>query len=201
MNIDFELIRNKQRIAVIGNEGTLEITKIACHVLETIGKPYDYILADGSTKITEAPLVLLQGDDHISEGETQAEFLKLRHHMALIHHIEDVFPKEYKNLDEYFRQYEVLADRTPKGGTIIYNKEDNLAMVVGTQRDREDVRLIEYTSLEMAKTDNGFVLDGVQFGTANKNFPSYAGAVKSLLSRLGVRGEQFLTALESYQDN
>ena len=48
MNLE---IKDKQRIAIIGNEGAHEITTIVFHVLNKVGKLYDFIL---SPKIAKA---------------------------------------------------------------------------------------------------------------------------------------------------
>jgi UDP-N-acetylmuramate: L-alanyl-gamma-D-glutamyl-meso-diaminopimelate ligase len=200
MSIDLNSIKDKQRIAIIGNEGTNEITKIAIHVLANIGKHFDYILSDDNYKITDAPIVLIKGDDHILDGKKYAEFLKYNHHIAVIHHIMESYPKEYASFEEYIDQYETLADRTPKSGTLLYNKEDDLAMVIG-EKQREGVTLLEYESLFGQKTDKGFILDGnIKVTTNNKHFLSHAGAAKGLLRRISVSESQILEALSTYHD-
>ncbi len=55
MTIDFNETKHKQRIVIPGNEGTLEITKIATHVLEKTRKPFDNILVNGLIKYEFLP--------------------------------------------------------------------------------------------------------------------------------------------------
>lgn len=200
MPIDFENIRNKQRIIITGNDGTDEIIHLSMHVLRMVNKPFDYILTNGKKQVTDAPIVLIQGDDHLSKDKISAQFSKFRHHIAVIHHVEDGFPDEYASIDDYIAQYENLADNTPKGGTVVYNKEDNLAMVIG-EKNREDVTLIEYESLSGKLTDDGYLLNG---GTevvksSHRNFLSHAGAVLGLLRRISIPEQDILKALTSYE--
>lgn len=201
MNTDFDIIQDKQRIIILGNEGTEEITRIAIHVLDAIEKPADYIYADGRERLTDAPIVFIQGDDKRSAKQAEAEFLQFKHHIALIHHIkDDSLPQGYDNLEDYVEQYEKVAKKTPKGGSIFYNKEDDLATVIGSQ-DYEDVRLTEYTSLSLEKTDEGFNLpNGVHVITSNQNFPSHAGGVKELLFRISVQEDEFFDGLRTFKD-
>ncbi|MDH5607866.1 MAG: hypothetical protein OEY56_00175 [Cyclobacteriaceae bacterium] len=201
MTLDFEKIQDKQRIVIIGNEGTLEITRLAAHVLSFIKKPFDYAFISGEQQLSDAPVILIQGDDHIPEGSQQANFHACRHHIAVIHHIEEIYPNEYLSFDDYIAQYEALGDKTPKGGTIIYNQEDNLATVISAQKDREDVILIEYESLTATPTANGFTINnGPDITTPNTNFPSHAGAALTLLRRLGVTEAQFYEAIKTFKD-
>lgn len=199
-NLDFEEIRDKQRILVIGNEGTEEIIKITSHILKTINKPYDVIFSNGESQLTDAPVVLIQGNDKINSG-SEADFLKYKHHIVLIHHIIDSnLPEDYASLEEYVAEYETLAKRTPKGGSLIYNKEDDIVTVIGSQ-DYEDVILKEYTSLNIEKVDEGFKLsNGKVVGTDNENFPSHSGAANALLERLRVTEEEFTEGLSSYKE-
>lgn len=199
-NLDFEEIRDKQRILVIGNEGTEEIIKITSHILKTINKPHDIIFSNGESQLTDAPVVLIQGNDKINSG-SEADFLKYKHHIVLIHHIIDSnLPEEYASLEEYVAEYETLAKRTPKGGSLIYNKEDDIVTVIGSQ-DYEDVILKEYTSLDIEKVDEGFKLsNGKVAGTDNENFPSHSGAANALLERLRVTEEEFTEGLSSYKE-
>jgi UDP-N-acetylmuramate-alanine ligase len=201
MTIEFEKIQDKQRIIILGNEGTEEITKIAIHVLDSINKPADYIYADGKQRMSNAPIILIQGDDSRTAKESEAEFLQYKHHIALIHHIkDDSLPQGYDNLEDYVAQYEKLAKKTPKGGSIFYNKEDDLATVIGSQ-DYEDVRLTEYKSLNFEKTADGFKLPtGATVKTSNANFPSHASGVKELLFRISVQEDEFYNGLKTYKD-
>lgn len=195
--IDFSKIQDKQRILIIGTDGTAEITKIAAHVLETIDKPFDYYVDEGNSSVGSTAPVILIGVDQASH--TTDELLAYRHHVAVFHHIKNQENKQA--FDDEFDHYEVLADKTPKGGTIIYNSEDNLATVVSTQKDREDVRLLEYSSLRGKKTNSGFMLeDGTEIKTNNKHFGSLAGAAKELLMRIRVQENQFLDALKTYKE-
>jgi len=201
MDIEFSKIQDKQRILIIGNEGTEQIIKIALHVLNAIKKPADYLLLNGDKKIEEAPIILIQGDDHINQTNNVANFLRFKHHMALIHHIVDnSVQDDYTALNDYVEEYEKLAEQTPKGGSLFYNKEDDLVTLIGS-KEIEDVRLTAYESLQLNKTDEGYQLpNGIKINTTDLNFPSHAGAVKELLGRIRVTENQFWTALESYKN-
>ncbi len=183
---------------MIGSGGAEEITKIALHVLETINKPCDYFFDENDSKFSDAPVILIcDRDSHAIETDS---LLNYRHHVVLFHHISKK-KSESQSIEEEFSHYEVLADKTPKAGSILYNKEDNLSMVLGTQRDREDVKLIEYESVAGEKTENGFKLEnGHVIKTRNKHFPSILGASMAILQRISVQKEDILEALKTYSE-
>ncbi len=55
-------IKDKQRIAIIGNEGAHEITTIVLHVLNVVGKAHDFILSPDDHRIGSAAIVITPCD-------------------------------------------------------------------------------------------------------------------------------------------
>ena len=94
----------------------------------------------------------------------------------------------------------MFADLTPKSGTLLYNKEDNLA-VVNSEKQREGVSLVEYESLSGTEIDGGFRLkDNLSLMTKNNNFLSHAGAAKALLQKISISSDQIMQAFTTYMD-
>jgi UDP-N-acetylmuramate: L-alanyl-gamma-D-glutamyl-meso-diaminopimelate ligase len=48
------------------------------------------------------------------------KFLKYQHHLGFISGIAWDHINAYKSVDEYVKQFEIFADATPKGGTLIF---------------------------------------------------------------------------------
>ena len=193
-------IKDKQRIAIIGNEGAHEITKIVMHVLNEVGKSHDFILSPDHHQIGSAAIVITPCDFSDLDEIKFEEFLKFNHHIALIHHVEDEKSKNYQAVEKFIEKYELFADLTPKSGTLLYNKEDNLAIVI-SEKQREGVSLVEYESLPGSETDGGFSLEvNLNLMTKNKNFLSHAGAAKALLQKISIPSDQIMQAFTTYKD-
>ncbi|MAJ51571.1 MAG: hypothetical protein CMB82_08155 [Flammeovirgaceae bacterium] len=193
-------IKDKQRIAIIGNEGAYEITKIVLHVLSNVGKSHDFILSSNDYQIGDAAIVITPCDFSNLDEIKFEEFLKFNHHIALIHHVEDEKSKNDHAVEQFIEKYELFADLTPKSGTLLYNKEDNLAVVI-SEKQREGVSLVEYESLLGTKIDGGFRLEGnLNILTKNKNFLSHAGAAKALLQKISIPSDQIMGAFTTYKD-
>ena len=193
-------IKDKQRIAIIGNEGAHEITTIVLHVLNVVGKAHDFILSPDDHRIGSAAIVITPCDFSDLDEIKFEEFLKFNHHIALIHHVEDEKSKNYQAVEKFIEKYELFADLTPKSGTLLYNKEDNLAIVI-SEKQREGVSLVEYESLLGTQTDGGFILaENLSLMTKNENFLSHAGAAKALLQKISIPSDQIMGAFTTYED-
>ncbi len=179
MPVPFDKIEDKQRIVIIDDEGTTEIIDIVSRVLKANSRSFDWWKADGTHSITDsAPIVLIQGDYHMEANTHKAKFLKYQHHVIVIHHVSDRVRGQYENFESYVAQYEELADQTPKGGTILYNQEDHVANLVAGERERDDIKLIEYK-----KEDNLSMMES---------------AAKAVLRRIGITEELFDRGLTSH---
>jgi UDP-N-acetylmuramate: L-alanyl-gamma-D-glutamyl-meso-diaminopimelate ligase len=207
----FEHSRNKQRIVVAGSHGKTTTTAMIMHVLEYAGKSFDYLVGapvkgfSRNVRLSEdAPIIIVEGDEYpCSPEDNRPKFLAYQHHIAVVTGIAwdhaNVFPTEHA----YVRQFDRLADASPKAGTLIVNEEDALASVI-CKKERDDVTVLEYG------TPGHQVRNGVTywispegneiplrfFGVHNL---SNAQAAKTLLSRLGVHQDVFFSAIKSFE--
>lgn len=183
MHINIDLIKNKQRILIGGNHGTAEILRIVKAVMNHIKKPADFVDLSKGAELTDAPVVIMVGGDEIENGK--AAFHQLGIHMLLVHQITDALPSGYANFNEYVDQYEELADSLPKAGSCLYNEADDVSLLIG-KKEREDVKSIEYTSINAE--------DGIH---SDPDFLGQAAAAKALLKRIGVSDSQFMSGLKT----
>lgn len=177
MPVQFEQIQDKQRIVIIDSEGSSEIMKIALHILEKNQRKFDFWWANGQHSISDAPVILIEAQDEATDGN-RAKFFDNQHHIIVLHHVSDQFPASYGSFEAYLAQFENLADQTPKAGTILYYQGDYVANLIAGEREREDIRLIEYGNID--------------------NLNERASAAKSLLKRIGITDNMFDEAYKSY---
>ncbi len=178
MPVPFDKLEDKQRIVIIDNEGTTAILDVVFKVLKAHNRKFDWLKADGTYEVSDdAPIILIQADDHLEEGTHKAKFLRYQHHVMVIHHVKESFPDSYANFEEYIAQYEEMADLTPKAGTILFNQDDHVANLIAGEREREDIKLIEY------KIEEGL--------------SSAESAAKAILKRIGINDQLFEQGLAS----
>lgn len=205
----YEHSRDKQRIVIAGSHGKTTITSIVLHVLNHHQKAFDYLVGaelvgfDGMVKLSDAPVIVIEGDEYFSSPLDQTPKLHhYHHHVGLISGIAwdhmNVFPTE----ESYVKQFEIFADATPKGGTLVYCEEDSLATIIGNKQ-REDVNTMMYNTHPhrlkngqvFLKTPNGEVAIQI-FGT--HNMQNISGAYQ-VCKRIGITDQEFYEAIATFQ--
>jgi len=201
---------DKQRIVIGGSHGKTTIAAILIHVLSFHKRKFDYVIGaqqagiENTVKLSDAPVILIEGDEYLSSPiDPTAKFLKYHHHMAIISGIAwdhaNVFPAR----EDYIKQFELLADASPKCGTIIYNSEDPIVEKIG-KAERADVQSIPY------KTHEHIVENGVVYLTPagkertpiqlfGKHNMQNIAAARELLKKIGITNDQFYEAIPSFK--
>lgn len=205
----FEHSRDKQRIVIAGSHGKTTITSMILHVLNSNGRSFDYLVGaelegfSGMVKLSDAPIIIVEGDEYTSSPlDKTPKILNYHHHIGLISGIAwdhmNVFPTE----DSYVRQFELFADATPKGGSLIICEEDDIATIIANKQ-REDVNIFMYTT-HPHKIINGdsYLITPVGevkvevFGSHNMQNISGAYLV---CKRLGITDQEFYNAIGSFK--
>ncbi len=199
---------HKQRIVVGGSHGKSTIVSIIIHVLNYLGREFDFALGahvpgfDNMVQLTDAPVIVIEGDEYLSSPiDPTPKFLNYHHHIGLISGISwdhiNVFPSE----NEYVKQFDTFSDSTPKGGSLIYCEEDGMASMIGS-KERSDVHTLSYKTHPFTIEEGvSYLLDGDEripikiFG--RHNLQNISGAM-TLLQRLSVSKDDFYEAIQSF---
>ncbi len=200
---------DKQRIVIAGSHGKTTITAMIMHVLKYVKREFDYVVGahlDGFSnivKLSDAPIVIMEGDEYFSSAlDRTPKFLKYEHHIGLISGISWDHINAYETVDEYVRQFEIFADSTPKGGTLVFCEDDDMAMVIASN-ERIDVNQYHYSvhpyvtknEITYLKTSYGLVPLRI-FG--KHNILNLNGA-RSVLQRIGITDDMFYEAISSFE--
>ena len=205
----FQNSKDKQRIVIAGSHGKTTITAIIIHVLDYFNRKFDYIIGarpnglDQSIRISDAPVIIIEGDEYPSSAiEDSPKFLNYHHHICLISGISWDHMNKYPVEDDYVNQFDLLADNTPKGGSIVYCEEDPMASVLGN-KDREDVLRFDYNTHKYETRDGRtFLKNGEESIEVNlhgrHNMQNISGA-KIVLNRVGITDEMFFEAIKEFR--
>lgn len=207
----YEHSKNKQRVVIAGSHGKTSITSIIIHVLEFAKKPFDFLVGaqiEGFQNMVrlsdDAPVIVIEGDEYLTSPiDRVPKFLKYKHHIALVSGIAWDHANVFPTLENYVRQFDHLADSTPKAGVLIFNDDDPLADVV-CKKEREDVIAEDY-KVHPHEIDNGetFLItpDKKKIKVAifgQHNMSNIAGA-KAVVHRLGITDDVFYEAISSFK--
>lgn len=205
----YENSRHKQRVVIAGSHGKTTITSMVLHVLSHLNREFDYVIGaqidalDGRVKLSDAPLIVIEGDEYLSSPvDRTPKILKYHHHIGLISGIAWDHYNVFPTMENYVHQFELFADNTPKGGNLIYCEEDDLADMIG-RKERKDVNAIEYRAhpheikdgTTYLLTDEGR-LPIKLFG--QHNMQNLSGA-RQICKRIGVTDAQFYEAIPSFR--
>src|ERR1700744_1348233 len=128
----YEVSKNKKRVVVAGSHGKTTITSMIMHILKHQGVVFDYLVGarvagfDQSVQLTDAPLIILEGDEYPASVEEKRPKIFFYHpHISVLSgvawdHI-NVFPT-YKI---YFNQFEQYLQGMSADTKLFYNNEDS----------------------------------------------------------------------------
>jgi UDP-N-acetylmuramate: L-alanyl-gamma-D-glutamyl-meso-diaminopimelate ligase len=176
---------DKQRIIVVGEGGTL-ISSVIIHVLNFYKRKFDYSLPAQEPHLNKDHAVLLiHGVDQLTD---------YKHHIVILSTI---------GSNQNPKDFEVLADSTPKGGTILYPESNSTLKQIGS-RERADIQAIGYSRCKYETKDGKTFL----ISSTNEKFSiavsgdqnmEYSSAAKELLKKIGISSSQFYKAVTTYQ--
>jgi UDP-N-acetylmuramate: L-alanyl-gamma-D-glutamyl-meso-diaminopimelate ligase len=205
----FEQSRDKQRIVIAGSHGKTSITSMIMHVLKFHNREFDYVVGaqldgfDTMVSLSDAPVIIIEGDEYPASAlDVRPKFLHYHHHVALISGIAWDHFNIYKDFDSYVKQFELLADRTPKAGVLIFNEEDDLVSII-CKKERPDVTILPYKAHKhqidnhTTKLING--IDSYPVSVFGYHNMQNIEAARVLLDRIGISEKQFYAAIGSFK--
>jgi UDP-N-acetylmuramate: L-alanyl-gamma-D-glutamyl-meso-diaminopimelate ligase len=205
-----EVSANKQRVVIGGSHGKSSITAMIMHVLKSAGKSFDYLVGaeiegfDLTVQISDAAVIIIEGDEYLaSKLDPQPKFLKYDHHIGVISGIKWDHKNVFPTFEDYTKQFDLFADKTPKAGSLIYCEEDNLANIVGA-KEREDVRKLPYAAHEAEIKDGETFLKTKDHGKVKikvfgKHNLQNIKAAQDVCDLLGISADKFYKGISSFK--
>ncbi len=206
----YEQAKDKQRIVVAGSHGKTTITAMIIHVLAACNRKFDYVIGarvrgiEQTVKLSDAPVIVIEGDEYLSSAlDPTPKFLRYHHHIGLISGIAWDHANVFHTEEEYVKQFDVFADQTPKGGTLIYCEQDSMTLMIG-KKDRTDVQAISYKSHPHTSDAPGsfsLIYNKEKYPVkifGSHNFQNINGA-QEVLKKIGVTNEQFYSAIVTFE--
>ncbi len=121
-----------KRVVIAGSHGKTTITAMILHVLNQLNEDFDYLVGagilgfDDMVKLSDAPLIILEGDEYLSSTlDKTPKFIRYHHQVGLISGIAWDHINAFPTKELYIHQFEKFVQNTPDDGVLIYNQEDH----------------------------------------------------------------------------
>ncbi len=128
----YEVSKNKKRVVVAGSHGKTTITSMIMHILKHQGIQFDYLVGarvagfDQSVQLTDAPLIVLEGDEYPASVEEKRPKIFFYHpHISVLSGIAWDHINVFPTYEIYFNQFEQYLQGLDSDVKVFYNNEDS----------------------------------------------------------------------------
>lgn len=206
----YEQSRDKQRVVIAGSHGKTTITAMLVHVLKQCNRKFDFVIGArirglaSTIRLSDAPIIIIEGDEYLSSAiDPTPKFLRYQHHIGLISGIAWDHANVFSSEEDYVRQFDLFADQTPKGGTLVYCDQDALAPIIG-KKERPDVTAVAYKTHAHTTDENGnhyLVYNKEKYPVkifGSHNFQNISGA-REVSKKIGITLPEFYAAIATFE--
>ena len=206
----YEQSKDKIRVVIGGSHGKTSITSMVLHVLEKCNKDFDYMVGaqlegfDTMVKITDAKIIILEGDEYLSSPIDRRPKFHLYHpDIALISGIAWDHINVFPTFENYIEQFSTFIQLIEKDGVLIYCKADDEVNRIALTTSNPDIDRVGYQTPENV-IENGvtsLIIEGNKiplqiFG--DHNLQNLNGA-RLICSQLKISEAQFYEAIQDFK--
>lgn len=200
---------DKKRVVIGGSHGKTTITSMILHVLQHIGKDFDYLVGaripgfDYSVRISEAPLIVCEGDEYPASAiQKKPKFFFYHPDIAVISGIAWDHINVFPTFDIYLQQFSLFIQNMQPGSILIFNEEDK-HLVKLTGEHGQHLKLIPYSTPQYrVQEEITFINYGETeiplqvFGTHNLQ---NIAAARLVCAQLNITDKDFYTSIRSFR--
>jgi len=206
----YEQSKDKKRVVIGGSHGKTSITSMVLHVLGNCNKDFDYMVGaqlegfDTMVKLTDAKLIILEGDEYLSSPIDRRPKFHLYHpNIALISGIAWDHINVFPTFENYVAQFSEFIKMIEKDGKLIYCKADPEVNMLAFTTSNPEIDRIGYQTPENV-INNGvtsILVEGNEipleiFG--DHNLQNLNGA-RLICNELKINDNQFYEAIQDFK--
>jgi len=205
----YEASKDKKRVVVAGSHGKTTTTSMIMHVLKSCGVDFDYLVGakvagfEQSVKITDAPLIILEGDEYPASVLEKRPKIHFYHpHISVLTGISWDHVNVFPTFENYVEQFNIYLNQFAPTSTLIYCTEDAIVDQV-VKPFLNKFKCIPYATPAFEIDDNRAYIEtpyGLQglsiFG--NHNIQNMEAA-RWVCKELGIGDGDFYHAISSFE--
>lgn len=207
----YEQSKNKKRIVIGGSHGKTTITSMVLHVLNQTNLEYDYMVGaqlegyDCMVKLSEAPIIILEGDEYLSSPIDRRPKFHLYHaDVGIINGIAWDHINVFPTFENYIDQFKIFIESFSDGGKLFYNETDAEVKKLCEAQNYESLNSSRAYSIPKHDLRDGktVILKGNKEYILNvfgqHNLQNMEGA-KLICEDLGISEDDFYTYMQSFK--
>jgi len=144
----YEQSKNKLRVVIGGSHGKTTITSMILHVLQAVGKDFDYLVGaqlegfETMVRLTnEAPVIVIEGDEYLASPiDRRPKFHLYKANIGVISGIAWDHINVFPTFQNYSDQFKLFIETIQPGGKLIYSKTDAVLNDIVTSDDSEIIK-------------------------------------------------------------
>ena len=195
----YEASKDKTRIVVGGSHGKTTITAMILHVMQKLGIETDYMVGaklegfDVMVKMSDAKYMVLEGDEYLSSTlDRRPKFHLYKPNIAIINGIAWDHINVFPTFDMYVEQFKIFADKIAENGSLVYFQDDeNICKIA--KGVRKDIKTFPYRELPQE------IVEKYPLQIFGKHNLINLNAAMTALEQIGVKREDFLSAIQSFK--
>lgn len=204
----YEASKDKQRVVVAGSHGKTTTTSMIMHVLKCCGMDFDYLVGakvagfEQSVKITDAPLIILEGDEYPASVLEKRPKIHFYHpHISILTGISWDHVNVFPTFENYVEQFNIYLNQFAPTSTLIYCTEDEMVKEVVAPFENK-FRCIPYQTPPF-EIDNNIAYVNAPYGLqsvrifGNHNIQNMEAA-RLVCKELGISDGDFYHAISSF---
>ncbi len=204
----YEASKEKKRVVVAGSHGKTTTTSMIMHVLRDQGIDFDYLVGarvegfDLSVKITDAPVIILEGDEYPASVIEKRPKIHFYHpHVSVLTGIAWDHVNVFPTYEFYKEQFAIYLRQMQDGSTLIYNAEDK-EVVTLAEKERGHLREIPYVTPTFKIQDNAVMLQTSEGSVSLQIFGGHnlqnMEAARKVCNELGIEDRDFYKSIASF---
>lgn len=206
----YDQTRNKKRIVVAGSHGKTTTTAMIMHVLQFLGKKFDYMVGsqiDGFETMVglseDSEIAVFEGDEYLTSAlDRRPKFHLYMPDIAILNGIAWDHKNVFPTFEGYVDQFRIFITKISVGGSLIYFEGDELVKKI-SEESTAAIKKIPYKTHGYFQNSKGFfgathnrVVPLKIFGEHNMQNLS---AAKNACILAGVTEDDFYSAIQSFE--
>lgn len=204
----YEASKDKKRVVVAGSHGKTTTTSMIMHVLRDQGIDFDYLVGarvegfDLSVKISDAPLIILEGDEYPASVLEKRPKIHFYHpHISVLTGIAWDHVNVFPTYEFYKEQFAIYLRDMPAESALIYSAEDS-EVVRLVEQEGQKLKLVPYVTPNFKVENDAVVIPTSEGKVSLQIFGGHnlqnMEAARKVCNALGIEDKNFYKSIQQF---